>query len=270
MHHVSLSATVFRNTSNGMFRSFNEPTVFYSYSYPNWPETEGATIRDVNLNDFPVFQNNGWHKAEGIEFSLRTRRINSINTAFRVDAAYQRSRRGTESGIIYGSQRYNSALGSFVKPIYSTQENYTRDILLNYRAEIQSKALGMWLTIHIQQSLMNVDGRSGLTDTLALGYFTAEEGVVMIPEQNRADALYAQLRRSYEDFELLDEQRPNRFLLNLNVSKTITRRSQVTFFVNNVFNHRPRYKLRRRGPNTVSYERMNPPIFYGIEYSVGM
>lgn len=89
----------------------------------------------------------------------------------------------------------------------------------------------------------------------------------MIPEDERADERYRDLRRRYEDFQLLDERRPNRWLLNINVSKSLFEGSEVTFFVNNIFNHRPRYQLRRTAEAIQTYERRNPSIFYGVEFS---
>jgi outer membrane receptor protein involved in Fe transport len=265
---VRTSLTAWTNRSAGMFRTFNEPTLFFRRSYPNWPSTEGATIKDVLLDDFPAYVNDGWHEAQGIEFTLRTERIPRLGTAFRMDGAWQRSRRGTEAGIQYGSSRFSATEGALIRPIFTTQETYRDDLLFNYRADVQSRELGLWLTIHLEHAVFNIDGRSGLTDTLAVGFFSAALGTVFIPESDRANAEYTVLRRRYEPFELRDEERRHRFLLNLNVSKTITPSSQVTFFVNNVFNHRPRYRIRRRADNFASFERMNPPIFYGIEYAV--
>ncbi len=264
---VGLSLTGFANRSDNMFRSFMEPTVFYQYSRPDWPEQETGEVRDTLLDDFPRYVNDGWHRSHGVEFSLRTRRLPSINTAFRMDAAFINNRRGTAEGIQYGTRRFNDDFGRFVKPIYSTEERYNRDLLLNYRAEIQSRSLGLWVTIHVQQQLFNIDGRDGLADTLAIGYYTPDQETIMIPEDERADERYRDLRRRYEDFQLLDERRPNRWLLNINVSKSLFEGSEVTFFVNNIFNYRPRYQLRRTAEAIQTYERRNPSIFYGVEFS---
>ncbi len=264
---VGLSVTGFMNRSDNMFRTFSEPTVFYQYSWPEWPDQESGVVRDTLLDRFPLYLNDGWHRSQGIEFSLRTRRISSINTAFRMDAAYINNKRGTREGIQYGARRFNNEFGRFVIPIYTTEERYDRNLLLNYRAEVQSRSLGLWLTVHVQQQLFNIDGRGGLTDTLAIGYFTPDQQTVMIPEDQQADERYVDLRRRYEDFQLLDERRPNRWLLNVNVSKSLFRGSEVTFFVNNIFNHRPRYQLRRTADAIQTFERRNPPIFYGVEFS---
>lgn len=264
---VGVSITGFMNRSDNMFRTFSEPTVFYQYSWPDWPDQETGVVRDTLLDRFPRYLNDGWHRSHGVEFSLRTRRIQSINTAFRMDAAYINNKRGTKEGIQYGARRFNDEFGRFVMPVYSTEERYDRNLLLNYRAEVQSRSLGLWLTVHVQQQLFQIDGRAGLTDTLAIGYFTPAQETIMIPEEERADERYVDLRRRYEDFQLLDEVRPNRWLLNVNVSKSLFRGSEVTFFVNNIFNHRPRYQLRRTADAIQSFERRNPSIFYGVEFS---
>lgn len=264
---VGVSVTGFINRSDNMFRTFSEPTVFYQYSWPDWPDQSTGAVRDTLLERFPRYLNDGWHHSRGVEFSLHTRRITSINTAFRMDAAYINNRRGTAEGIQYGTRRFNDEFGRFVMPVYSTEKRYDRNLLLNYRAEVQSRSLGLWLTVHIQQQLFQIDGRDGLTDTLAIGYFTPSQETIMIPEHERADERYTDLRRRFEDFQLLDEVRPNRMLLNINVSKSLFKGSEVTFFVNNIFNHRPRYQLRRTAQAIQSFERRNPSIFYGVEFS---
>ncbi|MDG5767567.1 TonB-dependent receptor [Balneolales bacterium ANBcel1] len=264
---VGLSATAFLNRSDDMFRIFSEPTAFYQHSFPNWPDESGAMVRDTLLESYPTYINDGWHHAHGLELSLRTQRFTRINTAFRVDAAYIDNRRGNENGIQYGSRRFSDEFGRFVLPVYATEERYDRNLLFNYRAEIQSRSLGLWVTIHVQQQLFNIDGRDGLSDTLAIGYYTPSQETVFIPEEERGDERYIELRRRYEDFQLLDEERPNLWLMNLNVSKSLFEGSEVTFFVNNIFNHRPRYQLRRRAEAALSYERRNPPVFYGVEFS---
>lgn len=264
---VGLSITGFVNRSDDMFRSFNEPTVFYQYSWPDWPDQTNASVRDTLLEDFPRYVNDGWHHSHGAEFELQTRRIESINTVFRMNAAYINNHRGSEGGIQYGGRRFSDEFGRHVKPIYETQERYDRDLLFNYRAEIQSQRLGLWVTMHVEHQLFNIDGHDGRSDSLAIGYFTPENEEVFIPEEDRADERYEDLRRRYEPFQLRDEVRPSRWLMNINVSKSLFHDSEVTFFVNNLFNHRPRYKLRRRADASPGYERRNPSIFYGVEFS---
>ncbi|MCX8010026.1 MAG: hypothetical protein N3A61_02640, partial [Ignavibacteria bacterium] len=153
-----------------------------------------------------------------------------------------------------------------VMPMYNTYENYSKDLLLNYRFEIQAKSLGIWVTLHIQQKLIEIDGRNGYDDTLATGYFTQNGDLIKIPESERADLKYLQLRRNIQLYELNEEDRPNKWLFNLKVSKALWKGSAISFYVNNFLNNQPLYQSKRRSPTSPSYERRNPDIFYGIEF----
>ncbi|MDP3830406.1 MAG: hypothetical protein Q8Q47_03995, partial [Ignavibacteriaceae bacterium] len=133
--------------------------------------------------------------------------------------------------------------------------------------EIQAKTLGMWLTIHVQQKLIEINGRRNLADTLALGYYTSSGQLVMIPENERADVLYSSIRRTIQDFQLFEEDKPNKWLFNLKVSKSLWRGAVVSFYVNNFFNNQPLYLVRRSSASSPTYERRNPGIFYGIDFS---
>ena len=138
-------------------------------------------------------------------------------------------------------------------------------MLINYRFDIQSETLGLWLTIHIQQQLIEIDGRVGYDDTLAVGYYTTAGELVKIPESERNDSKYSSLSRNIESYDLNEENRPNKWLVNLKVTKSLWDDAAISFYVNNLFNNRPLYQTRRSNPEYPSYERRNIDIFYGIE-----
>ena len=151
--------------------------------------------------------------------------------------------------------------------LYNSTENYYKDLLINYRFEIQAKTLGLWLTVHVQQKLIEIDGRRNYDDILAVGYYTAENALVIIPEDQRANDAYISLRRTIQDFELLEEDKPNKWLFNLKVSKSLWNGASISFYVNNFFNNQPLYKRERSSAASPIYDRRNPDIFYGIDFS---
>ena len=152
-------------------------------------------------------------------------------------------------------------------PQYNDYENYSKELLINYRFEIQSRDLGMWMTLHIQQKLIEIDGRSGYGDTLAIGYYSKDDGLVKIPEDQRASAAYSGMVRNIQPYELFEEDRPNKWLFNLKVSKSLWKGAVVSFYVNNFFNNRPLYQLRRSSAASPGYDRRNPDIFYGLDFN---
>ncbi|MCU7490696.1 MAG: TonB-dependent receptor [Ignavibacteria bacterium] len=259
--------TGYFNNSKNMFQSLNAPTVFYKKSYPSWPDQSQSFIKDSVLESYSSYQNNGWERVKGLELSFRSRKIPVINTVFKFDASYSYEENGSTNGYYFSTPRFSSALGIRVVPMYNDVEEFNKRLLLNYRFEIQTKTLGMWITLHIQQLAVDINGRRNFEDTLAVGYYTQKGELQRIPSGERDNPKYTELRRSIESFELNNEDRPNKWLLNVKVSKSLWEGASVSFFVNNFLNNQPLYKSRRRSPDYPSYERRNPDIYYGIEFS---
>lgn len=264
------SITAFVNDTRKMFESSSQPTTLYKYSFPDWPDESTKIIKDTLLDSYNQFVNNGYNRVSGIEFTLSTVKIPVINTIFRMDGAYNFSKRGKENGIYFSSPRYVNSLGMKVIPMYKSYEIYEKDFLLNYRFEIQARQLGMWITLHIQQKLFEIDGRKGYDDTLAIGYFTQEGNLFLIPESQRSNPEFLEIRRIVEPYELNEENRPNKWLVNLKVTKSLWKGGAISFYVNNFFNNRPLYRIQRRSPASPSFEIRNPELFYGLELITGL
>ncbi len=265
-----MTLTVYMNKTAGMFDSFTEPAAYYKMSFPGWPDQSAAFIKDTILGSYYQYTNNGWLNVNGLEFSLTTKRIPVINTVFKFDASYMYTGSGSENGYYLSSSRYVAELGTDVMPVYNSYESYNKDLLFNYRFEIQARDLGVWLTLHIQQKVIEIDGRSQYDDTLAVGYYSSAGKMVSIPAERRADLLYKSLRRVVQPFELLEEIKPNKWLVNLKVSKSLWKGAAVSFYVNNFFDNRPLYKIARSSASSPVYERRNPDIFYGIEFGTAL
>ncbi len=264
---IGFSITGYLNKTSGMFQSYNEPTLYYKRSFPSWPDQSSQLVTRTYLDTYAKYSNNGWMNVKGIEASLTTKQIPVINTVVKIDGAYIYESNGTQSGYYFSSPRVVPSLGAEVMPIYTSQENYSKDVLINYRFEIQARTLGLWLTIHLQQKLIEISGRKRYDDTLAIGYYSAAEGVVFIPENERSDPRYSAIERTIQPYDLFEEDKPNKWLFNLKVSKSLWKGAAISFYVNNFLNNRPLYKSKRSSPTSPIYERRNPDIFYGIDLS---
>ncbi|MGE5499531.1 MAG: TonB-dependent receptor domain-containing protein, partial [Syntrophothermus sp.] len=267
---VGFTVTGYHNNSDYIFDEMNTPTVFYKYSYPTWPDVSSRFVKDSLLDSYKIYGNNKWQKVSGIEITFRTRKIPVINTIFTFDAAYTHQETGLKNNIEYGLQRYSSLLGIKLIPVYKSNVDITKDFLLNYRFEIQSKTLGMWITLHIQQKLIEFNRKTGFGDSLAIGYFTQKGEFITIPENEKASSKYSQLSKNVEYYMLLDEDPPNKFLFNIKVSKSLWSGASVSFYVNNFLNSKPVYRVSRSNPLNPKYETRNPDIFYGIELSTAL
>lgn len=262
-----ITITGFSNRTKNMFESFGQPMVYYKQSFPNWPDESDSYITRKYLDSYAQYSNNGWQNVNGIEAAISTKRIPVINSVVRVDASYNYSEDGTKNGYYLSSSRFVPSLNAEVMPMYHSSENYDKNLLINYRFEIQSKTLGLWLTVHVQQKLIEIDGRRNYDDILAVGYYSAENALIIIPEDQRASDAYTPLRRTIQDFELLEEDKPNKWLFNLKVSKSLWTGASISFYVNNFFNNQPLYKRQRSSAVSPIYDRRNPDIFYGIDFS---
>lgn len=261
------TVTGYINKTTGMFQSFNEPTRYYKRSFPNWPDQSNQLITRTYLDTYAQYSNNGWMTVEGIEASLTTKQIPVLNTVVKIDGAYIYEENGTSNGYYFSSARNVTSLNAEVMPMYAATENYSKDLLINYRFEIQAKTLGIWFTIHLQQKLIEISGRRRYDDTLAIGYFSAADGIVRIPEIERTDPKYSAIERSIQPYELNEEDKPNKWLFNLKVSKSLWKGAAISFYVNNFLNNRPLYQSKRSSLSSPVYERRNPDIFYGIDLS---
>ena len=264
------SITLFSNDTKKMFESINQPTILYKHSFPDWPNESTKKIKDTLLDSYNQYINNGFNRVSGIEFSLNTVKIPVVNTIIRMDGAYHFVRKGKENEVYFSSPRFVNSLGMKIMPMYKSYETYERDFLINYRFEIQARELGMWITLHIQQKLFEIDGRKGYDDTLAIGYFTQEGNLILIPENERTSPKYLEIRRKVEPYELNEENRPNKWLVNLKVTKSLWKGGAISFYVNNFLNNRPLYRIQRRSPASPSFEIRNPELFYGLELITGL
>ncbi len=263
---MGFTITGFINNSDDMFNTTREPTVFYKYSFPNWPDQSVLIPKDTLIDTYSKYTNDGWIRNQGVELSFRTRRLPIINTVFKLDASYLYSEWGNYNDYYFGSERFVSDLGMNVLPMYTGIEYYSKDLLINYRFEIQTDFLGMWITLHLQQKLIEINGRRNYDETLAIGYYSQTGELIRIPENERGDSKYTQLRRYVEPYQLLDQDKPNKWLFNFKVSKSLWEGAAISFYVNNFFNYRPLYRNQRSSPSYPQYERRNPEIFYGIEF----
>jgi len=261
------SLTGYMNKTTGTFQSVSEPTLYYKQAFPNWPDQSNPVITRTYLDSYSQYSNNGWMNVQGVEASLTTKQIPVLNTVVKVDAAYIYEENGTANGYYFSSVRKVTSLNAEVMPMYTATENYSKDLLINYRFEIQAKALGIWFTIHLQQKLIEINGRKKFDDTLAIGYFSAADGIVRIPENERTDPKYSAIERNIQPYDLFEEDRPNKWLFNLKVSKSLWKGAAISFYVNNFLNNRPLYQSKRSSPTSPIYERRNPDIFYGIDLS---
>ena len=260
----------YEELNNGFETGGYNPVGLIRYSRPNWPQAEPAFAKDTILADYRTTINSVESITRGLEFSLRSKEIPYLNTTLRIDAAYHISKQWWQDNqYTYATiPRFDQNLNQEILPFWSRIGEQAEQLVIHYRFDTVVKPLKLWFTIAIQQISMEKDRRLGLGDSLAVGYVQMDGTVVKIPEDERADEKYKNMRRVYSDYQYITESKPNLWLINLRVSKELWKGSELSFFVNNLFDYRPLYKRQRVPAGSISYTRRNPEIFYGVEFSM--
>jgi len=267
---VGISLTGFtERMHNGFELSGLIPTSFTKFYRPNWPDLEPAIPRDTILLDYRKAINSVEVKSWGVELALTTEKIPAINTTIRIDAAYHYSKSWWQKNHFeYASTaRKDPYLQQEIRPFWNPTSSWADNLIIHYRFDTITRSLGLWFTLAVQQIVFERDKYLGLEDSLAVGYIQKDGTIYYIPENERADPSYRGIRRTFDDYYFRTETLPNLWLINLRVSKSLWKGSEVSFFVNNMFNSQPLFQRQRVPAGSVSYIRRNPEMFYGMEFS---
>jgi len=266
---VGLSVTGFyERMHDGFDLSAYYPVSLVKYSRPDWPNPIPAVPRDTVLLNYNGAVNSVESESKGIELALTTKQIESINTTIRIDAAYHFSKSWWQNNQYeYGGLRTVPGFNDQIVPFWNLTGSQSEDFIIHYRFDTIFKPLRLWFTINIQQVAVEKDRYNGLSDSLAVGYISVDGQRNFIPDEERDSEKYSTIRRVASDYMYTTESLPNLWLINLRVSKELWKGSEVSFFVNNMFNSRPLYQRTRVPSGSLSYIQRNPEIFYGVEFS---
>ena len=236
------------------------PYVYHKYNRPNWPSQEGESIADTLMDVTRTRINGGWSKFDGIEFTLKTRRLKKLNMDFKFNATYHHVNSGAD-GLGWGSVR-----SDYTIPIYNRTERWTQKILLTYQVNYISKPLGIWVSFTAQQVPHYRTKTIGYGDSLAVAYYNGlTNETFQIPEQDRMNPEYDTYRLNRNQLDYMTYIYPNKWLFNIRVSKSLFKGAEVSLFVNNFLDDRAFYE-NQRYPGY--YRSRNPEIFYGMEFSM--
>lgn len=238
------------------------PFIYHRFIRPNWPNSGGEKVDTSFLGTYDLLVNGAWHRFSGIELSVESDLIESINCRFKVDAAYQFVR----SGIDFPEMGY-IVQSKLAVPYYRNSEQWTDKLVVTYHSTYISKRLGIWLTLTAQQVPLHREKLYGEDEIYAIGYWDGQKNeYVPIPEDQQRNSEFNIFKRSRDQFSFVLEDRPNKWIFNFKVSKALYHGAEVSFFVNNFMDNRAIYRIKRS--STASYQQRNPPIFYGMEFSM--
>lgn len=257
---LGLSLTGFYSERDNEPISETVPYVYHKYYRPNWPDPEGESVADTLMDDTRTMVNGGWSKFDGIEFTLKTRRLKKLNMDFRFNATYHHVNSGAD-GFSWGNIR-----SDYTIPIYNRTSRWTQKVLLTYQINYISRPLGIWVSFTAQQIPHYRRKTIGYGDSLAVAYYNGlTDETTFIPENERMNPEYEKYRLNRNQLDYMTYVYPNKWLFNIRVSKSLFKGAEVSLFVNNFLDDRAFYEDQRY-PGY--YRSRNPEIFYGMEFSM--
>ena len=117
--------------------------------------------------------------------------------------------------------------------------------------------------------------KNNVNDSIFVSYISYEDGKVHNLTEIQMKELANKQGSTYDELEyMLNAKSAVRhiaesyfptFTFNLNLTKEIGELMKASFYVNNMFNTRPKYE-KKQSPG--SYVRLNVPIYFGFEFTV--
>lgn len=227
-----------------------EIPVYYWNSVNNKNNIYYVDVYKINLNINKTI-------TRGIEFKLRSNQIKPLNMNFSINGAYSFVKYSKGSTSYYNTPDAKKGQYPNVKvtgaPVdtmllfgYPTTAKWYENFQLNYYITYTLPRLGLWMTLTAEHVLIENDQQ----------YISRPEDYNLLTEAGKAEYnLTREIKR-----------KGSKWLLNLNISKSLFRGAEVSFYVNNFLDD-PALRIYYSKPSVLDDEIRNPKLFYGIEFS---
>lgn len=244
-YEISLDWEVFSKIGMSLTAYFME-----SYDMPKletFPWGYHLNPDTLTAESYQVYYNNGWKKSNGVEYTLRTKRF--YNVQFKMNATYRFTHSG-ETGLEYDSSP-DTAAGDHIW--YKPSDEWREKVILDYQINYISQRLGVWVTLDVQH--IPLEHKKTIYHSNASIKAFTEDGVV------KQDLFYQDMYYpNYWEDDLYDYG--SRWLVNFRLSKSIGQNTEISLYINNIFNDRALWL----SPDGL-YSAHNPEIYYGLEVS---
>lgn len=240
-------------------------------------DPSGQTIpifyyREINSNKYLFYigkyslqQNLGWSYSKGIEFTVRSSKVKPLNMEFQVVGSYNFVKRGTNAWQF--DEKPDQSLGRYPNykvpgiPIdtlfgfvYDASAYWSDRFILNYFVKYTHPSLGLWVTIRAEQTLFE----------RRQNYNLEPINFSVISDSNKLNTV-----KLSREFDERIKKKPSKWLFNINISKSLFKGAEISFYVNNFLDDPAIYRYQYTyNPNDITEEIRNPSLFYGIEFSM--
>jgi len=218
-----------------------------------FPLVMNNTFKVYYIDDYSRQINSGWNISKGAEIVLNTNRIKPLNMNFQVTASY-RYMNSSDGGnrmimdydLSKGQYPNYRVLDTLIGFIFPNQGKWSDRIQMNYNIKYTLPALGLWVSFRAE----HVIGERFQNYNLE-------------PEDYSLLSDYGKLRYT---FDRLTKTKGPKWLFNVNISKSLFKGAEVSFYVNNLFDD-PAVRRFETLPFFFAEEVRNPALFYGMEFS---
>lgn len=213
------------------------------------------------IDKYGVSQNLGWSIGKGIEFTLRTSKIEKLNMEIQISGAYTYLKNSSR-GFYYDSNpditlgRYpnykvpNVPIDTLIGFIYDKSISWRDVVIVNYFLKWTVKKLGLWVTFRAENVLVERTRTYNL-EPIDFNLPTVTE------DTKRA-----------REFDESIKTKPSKWLLSFNITQSIFKGAEISFYVNNFLDDPAVYRYYTNYKGEIAESTRNPSLFYGIEISI--
>jgi len=217
------------------------------------------------IDKYSVQQNVGWSISKGIEFTARSSKIKPLNMEFQVVGSYNFVKRGSNSWSFDATPdqslgRYPNykvpgvPIDTLIGFVYDASMYWSDRLILNYYLKYTHPALGLWVTLRAEHTIFE-RRRTYNLEPIDFSHIT--------------DTVKLNTVKMARDWDERVRKKPAKWLFNINISKSLFKGAEVSFYVNNVLDDPALYRYQYTyNPEDIAEEVRNPSLFYGIEFSM--
>lgn len=204
----------------------------------------------------------------GLEYELDFGRVDAIRTSFNIMGAWMRTESTTDNYTYSTNQDGNKLehnIGVYEKKLYK----YNNEVLnTTFRITHNIPKIGFVLTLTTQITWKDKAWTKFGNDTMFEKYISKDDGKIYnFDPSKKDDPEFAYLFDERLDSRFIAESYKPGVMFNFQLSKEIGNFLTASFYVNNLFNHRPLYESKRM-PG--SYSELGIPTFFGFDVKINI
>lgn len=218
----------------------------------------GGLNKVYYVDSYSLPCNIGKTETKGIEFSIKTAKVRPLNMDFQVTGSYNFIKYpGT--GVSYVSNPVASkgqypnykvpgvSIDTLIGMFYAQKDRWNDRLQINYYVKYTLVSLGLWITLRAEQLVFE---KSQSSNYAPIDFNVASTSDI-------EEYLFSTSQKT----------KPNKWLFNLSMSKSLFAGAEVSFYVNNFIDD-PALRRYYGSVSTEFEEVRNPKLFYGIEFSM--